>query len=190
MARIQKVFPQLLNARAWELFVIVWEGLQAHAGIYFALYIDTDERQGKLTDSHDLQYTFDFLVLEEIDYLQGLLGAPGVKRELSSQLPEDSKLGPDGPAQWVVQFLSKLIEYAHITAEDEGMWDADIMVWLEEETSTTSSYTQRSACSFFLRRLCAWIPEQTMAGQLACLKGIFDNEGSRQVNMIWVCMLC
>ena len=52
---------------------------------YKDLYMDNDE-QGQLKDADGLPYTLDFLVLEELDFLQSCLRAPLVRKELEAQL--------------------------------------------------------------------------------------------------------
>ena len=175
LGKIQKLFPMLLGSYAWDLFLFSWEALQAHAQIYRTLYTEADDRQGKLTDANNLQYTFDFLALEELDYLQGLLGAPQVKRNLKSQLDSAGDDGSSDKPTWVVQVVSKLVDYACVTAEDEVMWGMDINIFLVEETSATENYTHRSACANFVRKLGNWIPQHTMSSLLIYMKTVFAD---------------
>ena len=152
--------------------------MRAHAQTYRALYTEADDRQGKLTDSNNLQYTFDFLTLEELDYLHGLLNAPQVKIGLSSQWESLGEANQYTEVSWIVQVLSNLVDYACITAEDEVMWEMDINIFLVEETSATENYTHRAACASFARRLCGWLPQQTLGSLLFCMKTVFDNGSS------------
>ena len=114
------------------------------------MYID-GERQARMEDADRLPYTLDFLVMEEIDYIQMLLGTSTVKRELDAQLENASHGGT-----WIAQVMAILVGYSQITTDDEGMWEIDVNIFLAEETAETSNYSTRSACSNFIVKLCNW----------------------------------
>ena len=79
--KIRDAFPSLLAPQSPVLFSATWQELLALQGQYHELYIN-DERQGRLEDTDGLPYTLDFLVLEEIDFMQSCLRAPPVRKEL------------------------------------------------------------------------------------------------------------
>lgn len=120
---------------------------------YVAMYID-GERQGRMEDADRLPYTLDFLVMEEIDYIQTLLGTASVRRELDAQL--ESTASGSGSGTWIAQVMAILVGFSQITNDDEGMWEIDVNIYLAEETAETSNYSTRSACSNFVVKLCSW----------------------------------
>ncbi|KAL9611089.1 MAG: hypothetical protein Q9167_004261 [Letrouitia subvulpina] len=176
--KIHNMFPHLLTARTLDLFSTLWESLQAHVGPYVALYV-TENRQGRLEDADRLPYTLDFLVIEELDYIQTLLGTVTVKREMDAQLsPEKMSDGKEGN-NWISQVMMILVGYAQIIQEDEGLWDFDVNVFLSEETSETANYSPRNACANFVQKLCKW---PVIDSLLAYTKGIFgEGNSSTQV---------
>ena len=119
------------------------------------MYID-GERQGRMEDSDRLPYTLDFLVMEEIDYIQTLLGTATVRRELDAQLVPDAITNASESGTWIAQVMAILVGYSQITTDDEGMWEIDVNIFLAEETAETSNYSTRSACSNFIVKLCNW----------------------------------
>ncbi|KAI4214851.1 MAG: hypothetical protein LQ351_002564 [Letrouitia transgressa] len=172
--KIHNMFPHLLTARTLELFSTLWESLQAHVGPYVALYV-TENRQGRLEDADRLPYTLDFLVIEELDYIQTLLGTVTVKREMDAQLtPEKMSDGKEGN-NWISQVMIILVGYSQIIQEDEGLWDFDVNVFLSEETSETANYSPRNACANFVQKLCKW---PVLDSLLAYTKEIFGDENS------------
>ncbi len=118
-----------------------------------AMYID-GERQGRMEDADRVPYTLDFLVMEEIDYIQTLLGTATVRRELDAQLESTTSASESGT--WIAQVMAILVGYSQITTDDEGMWEIDVNIFLAEETAETSNYSTRSACSNFVVKLCSW----------------------------------
>lgn len=152
---MQIQFPQLLTARTLELFSTIWEELQAHLRPYHALYV-IENRQSRLEDADNLPYTLDFLVIEELDYIQTLLNIPALKRELDAQLIPERMTNGAYNSTWVAQVMPILVGYSQITTEDESLWDIDINIFLSEETSETANYSPRDACSNFVAKLCSW----------------------------------
>lgn len=131
------------------------------------MYIE-GERQGRMEDADRLPYTLDFLVMEEIDYIQMLLGTTMVRRELDTQL-EASEGGT-----WIAQVMAILVGYSQITTDDEGMWEIDVNIFLAEETAETSNYSTRSACSNFIVKLCNW-SGPVVESLLSFSKSMFAN---------------
>ena len=61
-------------------FSAVWEELSKLQGAHEQLYILQDA-QGRLEDSDNLPYTLDFLILEELDFLNQCFRAPPVQAD-------------------------------------------------------------------------------------------------------------
>lgn len=171
------MFPALLNVHNQELFNAVWGGLAAHVVPYHELYV-IENRQSRLEDADRLPYTLDFLVTEELDYIQILLNIGTIQRGIEAQLTPTTITNGDYQNTWIARAIPVLVGFAQITTEDEGMWDIDINVFLSEETSETANYSVRDACSNFTRRLCS-LPVQKSV--FAYCKTVFDNGTSRQV---------
>ena len=172
LGRILEDFRSLFKSSARMLFEVVFKCLQDHTEPYIMLYVDTDERQSKSLDAYDLPYTFDLLVLEEIDYLAGLLIAPELKRQLSATLFADPT--------WVNQIIGILVTYGSVAAEDEGMWAVDINIFLQGETSIiSSSYIARDAIATKLATACVEEkPKEFMSGAVDVMHIIFGSEDS------------
>ncbi|KAG8628521.1 hypothetical protein KVT40_004394 [Elsinoe batatas] len=169
LMRIRSVFPSVLAPQSLPLFSAVWEDLSTLQSQYQAFYIE-DDRQGRLEDGDGLPYTLDFLVLEELDFMQACLRAPPVRKELQRQLQSPET------ANWVTEVMRLAVNYAHITTEEEGLWDIDLNIFLSEESSVTANYTPRTACGELAIKLGEWIPEPTIHGMLAHSQAIFAGE--------------
>lgn len=119
------------------------------------MFIDND-RGGKSTDGDGLPYTLDFLVLEELDFLQVTLKAPTVRHELEAQL----KAAPQGrhTVAWLQELLKLLVAYAQIPKEEEALWEWDPNLYLCEATALTANYTPRAASAeLAIRGLSEWL---------------------------------
>ena len=160
-----------------ELFGTIWESLQAHVGPYVALYV-SDNRQGRLEDADRLPYTLDFLVIEELDYIQTLVGSVTVKRELESQIAPEKLPNGAYDGTWIAQIMTILVGFSQITQEDEGLWDFDVNVFLSEETSETANYSPRNACSYLVQKLCKY---PVLNSLLAHTKATYEDASSRYV---------
>ncbi|KAF2219234.1 armadillo-type protein [Elsinoe ampelina] len=169
LMRIRSVFPSVLAPQSLALFSAVWEDLSTLQSQYQAFYIE-DDRQGRLEDGDGLPYTLDFLVLEELDFMQACLRAPPVRKELQRQLQSPET------ANWVTEVMRLAVNYAHITTEEEGLWDIDLNIFLSEESSVTANYTPRTACGELAIKLGEWIPDATIHGMLAHSQAIFSGE--------------
>ena len=165
------MFPQLLSNSTLELFSTTWESLQVFLGSYHALYV-VENRQSRLEDADKLPYTLDFLVIEELDYIQTLLGTSTLRRELSTQLTPEAMTNGAYNSTWIAQVMPLLVGYAQITMEDEGLWDIDINIFLSEETSETANYSSRDACSNFVSKLSSWPIFESL---LTYAKTIFED---------------
>ncbi|KAL8841417.1 MAG: hypothetical protein Q9205_000705 [Flavoplaca limonia] len=172
--KIHRTFPHLLSQHTLQLFSTIWESLQAHVRPYLALYVD-DNRQGRLEDADRLPYTLDFLVIEELDYIQTLVGSITVKRELEAQIAPEKLSNGTFDGTWVAQIMTILVGFSQITQEDEGLWDFDVNVFLSEETSETANYSPRNACSCLAQKLCKY---PVLDSLLAHTKAIYEDASS------------
>ena len=173
--KIREVFPSLLAPQSPVLFSATWAELSTLQDQYHNLYIN-DERQGRLEDVDGLPYTLDFLVLEDLDFMQSCLRAPPVRKELEAQL-QAAKAGVNGVAQdtWVTEVMKLAIAYGQITVEEEGLWDIDVDIFLSEETSVTANYTARSACGDLVIKLCEWLNTETLQSLLNYTKIVYST---------------
>lgn len=168
LMRVRAIFPSVLAPHSPALFSAVWDQLSHLQTQYSAFYIEGD-RQGRLEDADGLPYTLDFLVLEELDFMQACLRAPPVKKELQRQLQSPETSG------WLIEFVKLAIAYAHITTEEEGLWDFDVNLFLSEESSLTANYTPRTACGDLVTKLVDWIQEPTLEALNAQIKSTFES---------------
>jgi importin-9 len=171
--KIRSVFPALLSPQSPVLFTATWQELSILQAPYHKMYID-DDQQGRLEDADGLPYTLDFLVLEELDFMQSCLRAPPVRKELEGQLQQASASG--SPADtWVMEVMKLAVAYAQITTEEEGLWDIDVNIFLSEETSVTANYTPRTACGDLVIKLAEWLSKLTIEGLFAYTKTVFST---------------
>ncbi|KAJ4367363.1 hypothetical protein N0V83_006944 [Neocucurbitaria cava] len=169
LMRVRSVFPAILSPQSLVLFQATWEELSLLQPAYSLMYIQ-EERQSRLEDADGLPYTLDFLVLEELDFMQACLRAPPVRaqleQELQNQTPENS---------WVTQVMKLAVAYAQITTEEEGLWDIDVNIFLSEETSVTANYTPRTACGDLVIKLGEWLTEPTINGLLTYTRALYSE---------------
>ena len=175
MLKIHLMFPHLLAPRTMELFTATWEALQAHLNVYQQLFTGDDPVQCRLVDSDHLAYTLDFLVIEELDYLQTLLNTTTIKRELDAQLQSEG--GAQGNA-WITQLCALAAGYSYVLTEDAELWEVDINIYLSEETSETANYSARNACGALVAKLCSygWPVLECLLGHT---KSVFESEPPR-----------
>ncbi|KAI9836390.1 MAG: hypothetical protein M1819_001420 [Sarea resinae] len=174
LMKVRTVFPALLSPQSPVLFSVTWEELSLLQGPYHEMYIN-DERQGRLEDADGLPYTLDFLVLEELDFMQACIRAPPVRKELESQLQTQGAAGGPSGANWVTEVMKLAVAYAQITTEEEGLWDIDVNIFLSEETSVTANYTPRTACGDLIIKMGEWLKSLTVEGLLAYTKEVFST---------------
>jgi hypothetical protein len=172
LMRVRSIFPTMLSPHSLVLFQATWQELSALLPAYHLMYIQ-EERQSRLEDADGLPYTLDFLVLEELDFMQACLRAPPVRaqleQELQHQTPENS---------WVAQVMTLAVGYAQITTEEEGLWDIDVNIFLSEETSVTANYTPRTACGDLVIKLGEWLSDPTINGLLAYTRALYSESES------------
>jgi hypothetical protein len=165
--KIRSVFPQLLAPQSPVLFSATWEELTLLQDSYKDMYVDNDE-QGRLEDSDGLPYTLDFLVLEELDFLQSCLRAPPVQKELEAQIQQHSSVSG---TPWIMDVMKLAVGYAQIPKEEEDLWDIDVNLFLAEETSVTANYSARAACGDLLH-------QGALEGLLAYTQMLFNSEAA------------
>lgn len=162
---------------AQQFFEACWNGIQAHTSPYYESYVNGD-RQGGLINQYSLQYTLDFLVIEEIDYVKTLLEAPLVQQHLNGMREADKTSGNNSVVQWIGSVLKTLITFSSITKEAEEMWDLDFNVFLSEETFAETNNSPRSVCAGFVWQISTWFPKETLESLLGYIKAIFDDVSS------------
>jgi importin-9 len=175
LAKIQVIFPDVIQSQ--EFFNACWNAIQAHSTPYYASYIDGDF-EGGLINQYHLPFTLDFLVIEEIDYLQTLLDAPDVVRQLKDMQRADDESNGSSINDWIMQILGALVAFSSITEETQEMWEIDFNVFLSEETFAETNNTPRSVCAGFVWKICDWYPRQTLESLLAYIKVVFGDQNS------------
>ncbi|OAA52723.1 Armadillo-type fold protein [Beauveria brongniartii RCEF 3172] len=175
LLRIRRVFPNLLLPQSATLFTAVWDELISLLPSFEQLYIDNDA-QGRLEDIDNLPYTLDFLVLEELDFLNQCFRAPPVQAELDGQL----KLYANAhQVPWMMDIMKLLVGYSRVLREEEELWDIDCSLYLAEETSVTANYTARTAAGDLLIKMGEWFNENTIDGLFGYTKDLFPGRGWR-----------
>ncbi|EER24516.1 Importin-beta N-terminal domain containing protein [Coccidioides posadasii C735 delta SOWgp] len=175
LMKIRNVFPTLLTPHSTALFTTIWTELSTLQAVYYDLYIQ-DERQGRLEDADGLPYTLDFLVLEELDFMQSLLRAPPVRTELQNQLQAAG--GTATTTSWLPDVLKLAISYAQISTEEEGLWDIDVNLYISEESSVTSNYTPRTCSGDVVIKLGEWLKVTVVKALLAHINVVFSDTTS------------
>jgi hypothetical protein len=175
--RVRNVFASTLLPQILALFSETWNELKALTPSYQQLFIE-DERQGRLEDDDNLPYTLDWLVLEELDFIQATLRAPPVMAELESQ----QKQAEGGVANWISELMHILVSYSQITTEEEGLWNIDVNLFLSEEISTTANYTSRTACGDLIDKVSAWIKVAALDGLLVYCRSFYGSSVSWKAN--------
>lgn len=186
LIRLRRAFANLLSPHSTTLFSAVWDELTNMQEPHDQLYIQANA-QGRLEDSDNLPYTLDFLVLEELDFLNQCFRAPRVKAELDSQLNAHAS-AQDVP--WMAQIMTMLVNYARVTREEEELWDIDCSLYLAEETSVTANYTARTAAGDLLIKMGEWFDQKTIDGLYGCTRALFpgsdDSSWRRQESALYL----
>lgn len=182
LMRARSVFPSVLTPLSPTLFSCVWDELQRLLPQYHVMYIENNY-EGRLEDADGLPHSLDFLVLELLDFMQGCLRAPPVRKQLEYRLEQavahaDGATNGHGSENWVDEIVQLAIAYAHITTEEEALWTIDVNTFLSEEASVTANYTPRSACGGLMTRLGEWLLAATTTSLLTRIKSVFaDKQG-------------
>ena len=170
LMKIRTVFPSTLSPHSPALFSATWQELSALQPQYQSMYID-DDRQGRLEDADGLPYTLDFLVVEELDFMQTCLRAPPVRKELEQQSQSQG-------TSWITEVMKIAVAYGQITTEEEGMWDIDVNVFLSEEVNVTANYTPRTAAGDLVIKLGEWLQGPTLEGLLTYTRTLYAENAS------------
>ncbi|KAI0013023.1 ARM repeat-containing protein [Xylariaceae sp. FL0662B] len=173
LLKLKTVFPNLLLPETPHFFQAIWEELSLLEPSHDQMYIE-NEAQGRLEDSDGLPYTLDFLILEELDFLNGCMKATPVRKELEAQLAAHSA----HETPWVLDLMKLTTSYARITREEEELWDIDVSLYLAEEQSISANYTPRTACGDLLIKLGEWLNQKALEGLFAYTKALFAQEAS------------
>ncbi|KAI1502388.1 armadillo-type protein [Biscogniauxia marginata] len=171
LLKLKVVFANLLLPETPAFFQSIWEELSLLELPYEQMYLE-NEAQGRLEDSDGLPYTLDFLVLEELDFLNGCMRAPPVRKELEAQL---SAHAAAHEVPWIVDLMKLMTSYARITREEEELWDIDVSLYLAEEQSVSANYTPRTACGDLLIKLGEWLNQKALEGHFAHTKSLFTE---------------
>ncbi|KAF2238926.1 ARM repeat-containing protein [Viridothelium virens] len=175
LMRIRSLFPSMLAPQSPAMFSAAWDELSALQPAYHEMYIE-NERQGRLEDADGLPYTLDFLVLEELDFMQACLRAPPVRRELQQQLQAQQAANGLSSSNWMTEVMRFAFAYAQITTEEEGLWEIDVNIFLSEEISITTNYTPRTACGDLVIKLGEWLSDATVDGLLSYTRTLYSTE--------------
>jgi hypothetical protein len=162
---------------AQQFFEASWSAIQSHGEQYYSSYVEGD-REGGLVNQYQLPYSFDFLVIEEIDYLQNLLEAPLVQEHLTSMKEADRANNGNSVSSWLATVLRTLVTFSSVSKESEEMWELDYNVFLSEETFAETNNTTRSVCAGFVWKVCGWFPQETLETLVSYVKEVFENSSS------------
>ena len=173
LMRIRSVFPGVLSPHSPALFSAIWDELFTLQALYHQMYVENDI-QGRMEDADGLPYTLDFLVLEELDFMQACLRAPPVRQALEKQLEASST----SPPNWVIEIMTIAAAYAQITTEEEGLWEVDVNVFLSEEANVTANYTPRTASGDLVIKLGEWLNAATVEGLLNHTRTLYSHNAS------------
>ncbi|KAL2153664.1 hypothetical protein VTH82DRAFT_4819 [Thermothelomyces myriococcoides] len=174
LIKIRTVFPSLLLPQSLALFTATWEELSRLVPSHQALFINSDS-QSRLEDIDGLPFTLDFLVLDELDFLNQCIRAPPVQKQLEAEI---KSRGAVHDTPWVLDLMNLLVSYSQITQEEEGLWDIDVSLYLADETSVSSNYTARTACGDLIIKLGEWLDKAALEGLFAYTKTLFSGEGA------------
>ena len=173
LMRIRSVFPSTLAPQSTTLFSATWHELSSLQAQYQQMYIE-DDCQGRLEDADGLPYTLDFLIVEELDFMQACIRAPPVRKELEQQLHSSGSVA----ASWMPEVMKIAVAYAQITNEEEGLWDIDVNVFLSEEVNVTANYTPRTASGDLVIKLGEWLNAPTVEGLLAYTRSLYSENAT------------
>ncbi|KAK0636657.1 armadillo-type protein [Bombardia bombarda] len=174
LGKVKLVFPALLLPQSPAFFSATWGELAKLQSAYQELFIEADA-QGRLEDIDGLPFTLDFLVLDELDFLNQCMRAAPVQKQLEADI---NAHGAVHQTPWVLDLMKLIVSYSQITQEEEGLWDIDVSLYLAEETSVSSNYTARTACGDVLIKIGEWLGQRALEGLFAYTKTLFSAEGA------------
>ncbi|KAH7369251.1 armadillo-type protein [Plectosphaerella cucumerina] len=172
LLKVKTVFPNLLTPHSTTLFSAVWEELARLQQPYEDLYI-LNAAQGRMEDTDALPYTLDYLVVEELDFLNQCFRAPPVQAELATQL---SQYDSASKVPWMTEVMRMLVSYSRIGCEEQDLWDVDCSLYLVEETSASANYTARIAASDLLIKLGEWYSHNTIDALFSYTQSLFPAD--------------
>ncbi|KAI1332992.1 armadillo-type protein [Xylariaceae sp. FL0255] len=172
LVKVKMVFSALLLPHTPHFFQAVWQELSILEPAYSALYLEA-EAQGRLEDSDGLPYTLDFLVLEDLDFLNSCLKASPVRKELEGQLAAHAGAHE---TPWMLDITKLAMTYGQITSEQAQLWFIDVSLYLTEEQSVSANYTPRTACGDLLIKMGEWLKQKALEGLYASSKPLFTEE--------------
>ncbi|KAI1169901.1 armadillo-type protein [Nemania sp. FL0916] len=174
LLKVRGVFPNILLPHTPHFFQAIWHELSTSQPSYERMYLE-HEAQGRLEDADGLPYTLDFLVLEELDFLNQCLKAPPVRKELEAQL---NAHGGAHETPWLLEFSKIASTYGQIILEEQQLWDIDVSLFLAEEQSVSANYTPRTACGDLLIKMGEWLDQKALEGLYAYTKSVFTENAS------------
>ena len=169
--RIRTTIPSLILPDSPSLFSVIWEELSSTQAAYHEMYIE-NEQQSRLEDADGLPYTLDFLVVEDLDFMQACLKAAPVRKELEEQLDAQEA----NQTNWMSEVVKLIVAFSQITMEEEALWDIDVNIFLSEETSLTTNYTSRTACGDLIVMLGEWKSLATVNGLLNHTRSLYATD--------------
>ncbi|KAI0541144.1 armadillo-type protein [Xylaria digitata] len=174
LLKVRTTFPSLLLPHTPHFFQAIWQELSALEPLYEQLYLQ-NETQGRLEDADGLPYTLDFLVQEELDFLNHCLRAPPVRKELEAQLVAHTNAHE---TPWLLEISRIASSYGQITLEEQQLWDIDVSLYLAEEQSVSANYAPRTACGDLFIKLGEWLDEKALEGLYTYTKSVFTENSS------------
>ena len=186
LVKIRAILPAVISPQSPSLFSAVWGELLRLQSDYQDTYV-VDDIDSRMEDPDGLPYTLDFLIQEDLDFLQSCIRAPPVRKELEAHL----KPGNDQPGaqiDWMTDLIKLTVAYSQITNEDEGMWAIDVNTFLAEESSVTANYTARIACGDLAIKLGDWLKDSLVQALLQYSKTLFSEpqEWKRQEACLYI----
>ncbi|KAI0401273.1 armadillo-type protein [Xylaria palmicola] len=174
LLKVRSVFPNILLPHTPLFFQAIWQELSVLEPSYEQMYLENDA-QGRLEDADGLPYTLDFLVLEELDFLNQCLKAPPVRKELEAQL---SAHAGAHETPWLLDISKITSSYGQIILEEQQLWDIDVSLYLAEEQSVSANYTPRTACGDLVIKLGEWLDQKALEGLYAYTKSVVTENAS------------
>ncbi|KAI0193136.1 armadillo-type protein [Astrocystis sublimbata] len=174
LLKVRSVFPKLLLPHTPLFFQAIWQELSTLESSYEQIYLE-NEAQGRLEDADGLPYTLDFLILEELDFLNQCLRAQPVREELEAQLSAHASAHE---TPWLSDISKLATTYGQIPSEEAQLWDIDVSLFLAEEQSVSTNYTPRTACGDVYIKLGEWLDHKALEGLYAYTKSLFTENTS------------
>ena len=163
--KLRNLYPSGIASYVTNLFQTLWQELSRLAPEYGSLFIDGETEARLVGESDNLPYSLDLLIVELIDLLQAVLRAPTVRSEFTQQIKQQG--ASENGFDWIQELLAVLVQYSRASEEEQGMWDADINIYLAEMDAITANYTPRAACAEIISRtLYDWLKQTLVEAML------------------------